>query len=110
MSGELFLFVSTTVALAILTLALLLAGVRLLAGPTLPDRVLALDLLTTIAIGYIGVFALRTGFMLYLDVAISIGLVGFLATASFARYILTQGATGREGEDPMPEPEEDRDS
>ena len=91
MTAGLFLFVSTNVALAILTLALLMATVRLLRGPTLPDRVLALDLMTTIAIGYVGVIALRTGFMLYLDIAIAIGLVGFLATLAFARYILVQG-------------------
>ena len=93
MSGGLFLFVSANVALAILTLALLMTTVRLLRGPTLPDRVLALDLMTTIAIGYVGVIALRTGFMLYLDIAIAIGLVGFLATLAFARYILVQNSS-----------------
>ncbi len=92
MSGDLFLFVSTNFALAVLTLALLLAAVRLLRGPTLADRVLSLDLMTTIAIGYVGVIALRTGVMLYLDIAIAIGLVGFLGTIAFARYILVRGA------------------
>src|SRR3954451_17625947 len=97
MSGDLFLFVSTNVALAILTLALLLTAARLLRGPTLADRVLALDLLTTIGVAYVGVIALRTGFLLYVDIAISIGLVGFLATIALARYILVQGgAAGRQ--------------
>jgi len=96
MSGDLFLFVSTNVALAILTVSLLLTAVRLLRGPTLADRVLALDLMTTIAVGYVGVIALRTGFLLYLDIAISIGLVGFLATIAFARYILVQGGADRQ--------------
>lgn len=102
MSGGLFLFVSANVALAILTLALLMTTVRLLRGPTLPDRVLALDLMTTIAIGYVGVIALRTGFMLYLDIAIAIGLVGFLATLAFARYILVQSRSRPQPEQAVP--------
>ena len=71
-----------------LTLALLLAVVRLLRGPTLPDRILALDTMTTLAIGFICVIAIRTGVTLYLDIAIAIGLVGFLSTVALARYMM----------------------
>jgi multicomponent Na+:H+ antiporter subunit F len=79
---------ATTLALGMLTLALLLSLVRLLRGPTLPDRILALDTMTTLAIGFISVMAIRTGVTLYLDVAIAIGLVGFLSTVALARYML----------------------
>lgn len=88
MSGPEFLHLATTISLAILTLALLLNIYRIAFGPTLPDRVLALDMLIAVVIGYIGVIALRTGFMLYLDIAIALGLVGFLSTVAFARFIL----------------------
>eukprot|EP00873_Tetraselmis_striata_P032667 jgi/Tetstr1/452931/TSEL_039967.t1 len=54
----------------------------------LPDRVLGLDMLIAVVIGYIAAIALRTGFMLYLDIAIALGLVGFLSTVAFARFIL----------------------
>ena len=57
-------------------------------GPTLPDRVLALDMLVAIAIGFIAVLGIRTGQTLYVDIAIALGLVGFLATVAFARFIL----------------------
>jgi multicomponent Na+:H+ antiporter subunit F len=77
-------------SLAILTLALLLCVYRVIVGPTMPDRVVALDMLVGIAIGYIAVFGIRTGFSLYVDVAISLSLVGFLATVAFARFILVQ--------------------
>jgi multicomponent Na+:H+ antiporter subunit F len=90
MSGADFLALATTIALALLSLALLLTFVRLVRGPTLPDRVLALDMLTTIAIGYVGVFAIKTGFTLYIDIAIAIALAGFLATLAFARYVLSR--------------------
>lgn len=85
---------ATTLALAMLTLALLLTVVRLVRGPTLPDRILALDTMTTLAIGFIGVMAIRTGVTLYLDIAIAIGLVGFLSTVALARYLLQRRATG----------------
>lgn len=78
------------VALGILSLAFLLTVYRVIAGPTLPDRIVALDMLVAIAIGFIAVIAIKTGFTLYIDIAISLGLVGFLATVAFARFILTQ--------------------
>jgi multicomponent Na+:H+ antiporter subunit F len=81
---------AATLALAILGLAFLVTVFRIVAGPTLPDRVLALDMLVAIAIGFIAVIAVKTGFTLYIDIAISLGLVGFLATVAFARFILTR--------------------
>ncbi len=87
-SGADFLELATTISLGVLTLAFLLTIYRIVVGPSLPDRVLALDMLIAVAIGYIGVVALRTGFMLYLDIAIALGLVGFLSTVAFARFIL----------------------
>jgi multicomponent Na+:H+ antiporter subunit F len=94
MSAAELLLHATTLALALLTLALAFTFVRLLRGPTLPDRVLALDLITTLALGYIAVIAIRTGFALYLDLAIALGLVGFLSTVALARYVLQRAATG----------------
>ena len=90
------------VALAILGVAFLLTVFRVVVGPTLPDRVLALDMLVAVAIGFIAVIAIKTGFTLYIDIAISLGLIGFLATVAFARFILTHGASRRAGEQPLP--------
>jgi multicomponent Na+:H+ antiporter subunit F len=74
-------------ALAILILALVMTAIRVIIGPSLADRVLALDQLVSIAIGFIAVIAVKTGFELYIDIALALALVGFLATAAFARYI-----------------------
>ncbi|MDP1730344.1 MAG: cation:proton antiporter [Devosia sp.] len=93
MSGEDVLLHATTAALGILTLALLLTIIRLVRGPTLPDRILALDLIATLAIGFIAAIAIRTGFMLYLDIAIAIGLLGFLSTIALARFVLKKAGT-----------------
>ena len=93
MSGEDVLQLGTATTLVILTLALLLTIIRLIRGPTLPDRILALDLITTLSIGFITAVAIRTGFTLYLDIAISMGLVGFLSTVALARFVLKQAGT-----------------
>lgn len=88
MSAASFIDWASMIALVMLTLALLVSVVRIIIGPTLPDRVLALDLLTVVAMGFIGAIAVRTALTLYLDIAIALALLGFLATIAFARYIL----------------------
>ena len=82
--------ITTMVALIMLTIAMMIAVVRVVIGPTLADRVLALDLLTVLAMGFVGAIAIRTGLTLYLDIAISLALLGFLATVAFARYMLSR--------------------
>ena len=95
MSGAVVLEYATGATLLLLTVAIVLTVVRLIRGPTLADRILALDAITTLAIGYIAAFAVRTGFTLYIDIAISLGLLGFLSTVALARYLLKQAAARR---------------
>jgi multicomponent Na+:H+ antiporter subunit F len=103
-AAQAFFDIAVVISLALLTLAFLLTVVRVVAGPTLPDRVVGLDALVAAAIGYIAVVGLKTGYDLYVDIAISLGLVGFLATVAFARFIMVRGRNygppnGGEGED-----------
>jgi multicomponent Na+:H+ antiporter subunit F len=91
MTGTIFLDACLFITFAVLSLAFVLIIVRLVRGPSLPDRILALDLLLTVAIGYIAAFGIRTGFSIYLDVAIALGLVGFLSTVALARFVLRRG-------------------
>lgn len=90
MSPAMLVDLSTMIALVMLVLALLIAVVRVVVGPTLADRVLALDLITVLAMGFVGAIAIRTGLTLYLDIALSLALLGFLATVAFARYMLSR--------------------
>jgi len=87
------------IVLCILGLALLLTTVRLLRGPTVPDRILALDVLSMIALGILGLYATATGDPAPLDVAIGIAVIAFLATAGLAHYYLTHLASESEPED-----------
>ena len=80
----------TTICLALLGLAMLGAIYRIVRAPTLADRILGLDTITILAVGIIGLFAVRTGLHLYADIAISVALVGFLATVALARYLLSR--------------------
>jgi multicomponent Na+:H+ antiporter subunit F len=97
MSGAAAIELGTSIALILLTAGIVLATIRLILGPTLADRILALDLITTLAVGYIAAIAVRTGFMLYIDIAISIALTGFLSTIAFARYLLQRAEARRRG-------------
>jgi multicomponent Na+:H+ antiporter subunit F len=94
MSLDALVIFATEIAEIGLVVALGLVVIRLILGPTLPDRVIALDLLIGIVIGLIAVFSLNTGQFAYLDIAIALGLVGFLSTIAFARYVLQRGNTG----------------
>lgn len=89
-AAETYLEVAEFVALGLLSLSFLLTIARVIAGPSLPDRILGLDMLVTIAIGFIAVIGIRTGFTLYLDIAIALGLVGFLATIAFSRFVMSR--------------------
>ena len=93
MSSETFLEMAVLVSLALLSLSFFITVVRVILGPTLPDRILGLDMLVATAIGFIAVIGIETGFTLYVDIAIALGLVGFLATVAFSRFVLTRGKT-----------------
>jgi multicomponent Na+:H+ antiporter subunit F len=91
-----FLDWALDLSIGMLSLSLLVTVGRVVVGPTLPDRVLALDMLTAVAIGFIAVLGIRTGQTLYADIAIALGLVGFLATVAFARFILERRTIEKE--------------
>jgi multicomponent Na+:H+ antiporter subunit F len=73
--------------LPLLSVAILLTFVRLVRGPSLPDRVVALDLLSTLGIGTIAAYAIATDQPVFLDVASILALVTFLGTVAFAFYL-----------------------
>jgi len=81
----------TTVALVMLSLAACAFMIRLLLGPTLPDRVVALDgLLATIVIGAI-LGAARSGAPILLSTVLVVAVAGFVGTTALARFIERRG-------------------
>jgi multicomponent Na+:H+ antiporter subunit F len=79
--------VVTELVLIMLSIALLIAFARLAWGPSLPDRVVATDLIGVLAVGVIVVFSAATAEQALLDAAIVIALIGFVATIAYARYV-----------------------
>jgi multicomponent Na+:H+ antiporter subunit F len=77
--------------LVILGVALLLAFIRLGKGPTLPDRIVAIDLVGVLVVGLIVVLGGWSGVRATLDAAIVIALIGFLATIAYATYVERDG-------------------
>jgi multicomponent Na+:H+ antiporter subunit F len=70
-----------------LGVAFVLTFVRLVIGPSLPDRVIALDLMAAMVVGMICTYAVGTNQRVFLDVAIVLALIAFLGTIAFAQYI-----------------------
>lgn len=75
--------------LAVLCLAVLmaLATVRLVLGPTAPDRVIALDTVNTLTIAAMIIFGVIFREIIFVDVAIVYGLLSFVSTLFIAKYI-----------------------
>ncbi|ANY77402.1 cation:proton antiporter [Microvirga ossetica] len=73
---------------AVLILGAILLGItRLMLGPTLIDRIVAIDMLTIIAISLIVLYAHVSGRFVYIDVALVYGLLSFLAVLALARFL-----------------------
>ncbi|MBA4304401.1 MAG: cation:proton antiporter [Sphingobacteriaceae bacterium] len=76
------------IILPILVLSALLVFVRFLLGPHLSDRVVSVDLLMTIGVGIVGVYAMATAEATFLDIAMILGLLAFLGTVAFSYYLI----------------------
>lgn len=75
------------VILPLLSVSMILTFIRFVRGPRVVDRVIALDLIITIGIGFITVFSIRSGKELFLDVAMILALIAFLGTVAFSYYL-----------------------
>ena len=78
---------SSGAAVAMLTVAASLAFIRVFKGPTLPDRVIAIDLIGVLMVCLLVVTAGATAQQAFLDVAMVVALISFVGTVAYARYI-----------------------
>lgn len=76
---------------ALLSAGLGLTLFRLLKGPTLPDRVVALDLSAVLVVGFIALHSVRSDADVFLSAAVVLALLSFLGTVAFARFIEKDG-------------------
>jgi multicomponent Na+:H+ antiporter subunit F len=75
------------VVLPLLVLGVIFSFIRLLQGPSLPGRVISLDMISVLGIGIIVVYAVVTDQPVFIDVAAVLALVSFLGTVAFAAYV-----------------------
>lgn len=87
MSGSI-LALSLLIGQFFLVLAMVAATFRLLHGPRAQDRVLALDALYVNAMLLLLVFGIGSGTTLYFEIALAIGLMGFVATVALAKFLM----------------------
>jgi multicomponent Na+:H+ antiporter subunit F len=75
------------VIIPILSVSGLLVFIRFLIGPSIPDRIVALDLLITIGVGFIACFCIVYEKSVFLDIAMILGLLAFLSTVALSYYL-----------------------
>ena len=79
---------SVTIAMLLLGIAIALNLWRLVIGPSLPDRILALDTMYINAIALLVLFGIYEGSMLYFEAALLIAVMGFIGTVALSKYLL----------------------
>ena len=82
-----FLEIAVNISIVMIGLSLILIFIRLAIGPTIEDRIVALDLLAANAIGFVAVYAIQNKTTTFLDVGIIVALLAFLGTVAFAYYL-----------------------
>ena len=75
-------------AFVAVSLAQLMAMVRLVIGPDVSDRILALDTMVVDAIGLIVLIGIAQGTAIYFEAALIFAMLGFVSTVAYARFIL----------------------
>lgn len=79
---------SISISMFLLSIAIALNLWRLVIGPSLPDRILALDTMYINTIALLVLFGIYQGSMLYFEVALLIAVMGFIGTVALSKYIL----------------------
>jgi len=83
------------IVFGLLIAALALAFIRLVRGPSLPDRVIALDLISMIIAGFIAAYCVYLRQPVLLDAVVVLAIVAFFGTVAFARYLEKKRIDGR---------------
>ena len=85
---------AVNIGLGMILIAVALGLIRLWRGPTLADRVVALDMMTVALIAFCGLYTLRTGGEAWLDIAVTLALVSFVSVIALARYAARRAGEG----------------
>ena len=95
------------IAMALFSLAALAAIIRVVRGPHLADRVIALDVALVALMCAIATLAADTGSTTYLSIVVVVAIVGFTATVTLARFIVAEDEDSNIGRPAAPAPPEE---
>jgi len=80
--------IAIIIAFVALAAGQILSMVRLAMGPTVGDRILALDTMVINAIGLVVVLGIHQGMQIYFEISLLVAMLGFVSTVALARFIL----------------------
>lgn len=83
-----FLSTALVIAFVVVALAQVMSMIRLVIGPSVGDRILALDTMVVNAIGLIVLLGIAQGSRIYFEVTLIIAMLGFVSTVAYARFVL----------------------
>jgi multicomponent Na+:H+ antiporter subunit F len=75
------------IAFSMLLAALVLAFARLLKGPSINDRIAAMDLIATVVMGFVLVYSVMINKAIYFDIPVIISLISFIGTVAVSTYL-----------------------
>lgn len=83
-----FMSLSLMITFAVVAVAQVMCMIRLIIGPSVGDRILALDTMVINAIGLIVLLGIVQGTRVYFEVSLIIAMLGFVSTVALARFVL----------------------
>ncbi len=83
-----FFTISSYIAIGIISFSMVLTLIRFVKGPSLPDRVISLDVFSANLLVFLAVYSVLAGEVTYLNVALLMSLVIFVGTMTFAYYLV----------------------
>jgi multicomponent Na+:H+ antiporter subunit F len=75
------------IALVFMVISIIPCIYRVVKGPTIPDRVVALDSLATVIVVMLGIYSFVQGSVFFMDVALVISIIAFVGTVTIAKYL-----------------------
>lgn len=75
------------ISVALLTIGIALSTYRLIRGPNMPDRAVALDLIAILCVGIMAVYTIAKNDAAYLPAGMAVALMAFIGTVAFAQYL-----------------------
>jgi multicomponent Na+:H+ antiporter subunit F len=75
------------IGFGVIIIAIAIAVVRLIKGPTLPDRIVALDLIASLSAGFSILLVFYSGNTVYFDIAVFITMIVFIGTVAISKFL-----------------------